>query len=157
MENTVFYSEDYFTFRIDEKTFEFANLSKDSGTTGWAQIKVLENGELVKDEKERDTGRQIVWDDGIDGFIRDKFFALEISSNIKELLADELLSTNDVSELLGVSKTCVFKYVKEGKFSPVRAYKGGHWFTKSEITEWVNGRIQELNALVVKIENYGRN
>ena len=54
---------------------------------------------------------------------------------------DRLLSIKEVLEMVGVSKSTLYKMIAEDRFPrPVRIrLRGARWW-QSEITEWVNSR-----------------
>ncbi|MBP1683315.1 MAG: hypothetical protein H6Q27_879 [Ignavibacteriaceae bacterium] len=69
-------------------------------------------------------------------------------------LADQLLTTLAVSNLLGVSKAQILKYVKQGKLKPVISKPGGTLFIKEDITHYLTEKIQRLQITVKRVEEY---
>jgi len=127
--NSVCYTPKDFSIMVDDNTLEFASPVEDSqGKRGSAQIKVLKDGTLLKDNKERFSvdERTVSWSNDIDKFANEKF-------SCSQNLADQLLTTLAVSNLLGVSKAQILKYVKQGKLKPVISKPGGTLFAYGKI------------------------
>jgi hypothetical protein len=90
---------------VDDNTLEFVSPVEDShGKRGSAHIKVLSNGKILKDKKEQFSAdsRTIIWSDDIEIFVNKKICGNKFRT--REQIADQLLTTQDVSNLLGVSK-----------------------------------------------------
>lgn len=150
MNNSVYFAPKDFSVMVDDNTLEFVSPVVDSqGMKGSAQIKVFTDGTLLKDNKERFSAdeRSVIWSNDIDAFAIEKF-------NGTQNLADQLLTTVAVSTILGISKSQIHQYVKQGKLKPVICNQGGNWFIKEDIIHYLTRKIEQLQFTVKRVEEY---
>lgn len=156
MNNHVCFSPKDFAIMIDDNTLEFASPVADSqGRRGSAQIKILKDGSLLKDNKERYSvdERSVTWSDDIDDFVIE-IEKLGSKQCIKQYLVVQLLTTAEVSNILGVSNNQICNYVKQGKLKPVKSNSMGNWFLKDDIIIYLNEKIQKLQLILDRISEY---
>ncbi|MDR1551041.1 MAG: helix-turn-helix domain-containing protein [Hungatella sp.] len=150
MNSFVCFTPKDFAIKIDDNTLEFASPVADSqGRRRSAQIKVLTDCTLLKDNKERYSAdeRSVTWSDDIDDFVIEKL-------GNKPNLSEQLLTTLEVSTILGVSKSQICNYVKQGKLKPVISNSGGNWYLKNDIIIHFNEKIQKLQLTLDRISEY---
>jgi excisionase family DNA binding protein len=157
MSNSVCYSPKDFTIMADDNTLEFASPVIDSqGKRGSAQIKVLTDGTILKDSKERYSvdEKTVIWSSDIDKFVIEKVFSPSRSDKLREFIADQILTTKEVSKLLGVTRQQISNCVIQGKIEPIKKTRGGCWFTKTDIMRYLTEKGPKYQHLVKTVLEY---
>ncbi|MEA4895894.1 MAG: helix-turn-helix domain-containing protein [Oscillospiraceae bacterium] len=148
LDDCVYYSPSDFAVRVDDTVLEFSSPKADSeGKRGSAQIKLLSNGELVKDEHERYSvdKRNIIWSYDID------IFAIRQFKGFKRFLADNMLTTAEVCDILGLSKTRIYALIQEGALCPAKRSGSGTIFSANEIEAYLKIRMGKYKPSLDKL------